>query len=137
MTERSLFRLRSHITVSYPVSSQYSIYALYKPMVVPMTLVSDFRVIRFLSSASSIRHADVSNSGGFGVESDWNQPLRNRISLGVKTASDLTMFSDNARQGVWKSAYGEDVTIITFCAEMVAKFASNDYFASNIMLRSV
>ena len=84
MAEQSLFQLQPHITVSYPVSSQYSIYALYKPMIVPMTLVSDIRIIRFFSYASSIRHADVSNSGEFGVDSDRNQLLRSHISAGVK-----------------------------------------------------
>jgi outer membrane receptor for ferrienterochelin and colicin len=33
-------------------------------------------------------------------------------------------------------AYGGLATIATFCAEMVAKLNSNDYFASNILLRS-
>jgi hypothetical protein len=78
----------------------------------------------------------VSNSGEIGIESDWNEILRSRMSLGVKSVSDLTMFSDSSRQGVWTSVYNGDVTIITFCAEMVAKFESNDYFASTIMLRS-
>jgi outer membrane receptor for ferrienterochelin and colicin len=59
------------------------------------------------------------------------------VSFGVKSISDLTMFSESARQGVWMTAYSGHVTIITFCAEMVAKFESNDYFASTIMLRSI
>jgi hypothetical protein len=113
------------------------IYTLYKPMVVPMALVPDIRVNRFLFPVSLVQRTDVSNSGDFGIESSWNQPLRSHISPGVKTASSLTIFSDNARQGMWKSAYGKDVTIITFWTEMVAKFASNDYFASNIILRFV
>lgn len=47
------------------------------------------------------------------------------------------MFLDTSRQGVWTSVCGEDVTVVTFCEEMVAKFESNDYFASHIMLRSI
>jgi hypothetical protein len=74
-------------------------------MVVSMALVPDIRVNNIISSAWSILNADASNSGEFGVESGWKQSLRNRISLGVKTASDLAMFSGNARQGIWKSAY--------------------------------
>jgi hypothetical protein len=46
-------------------------------------------------------------------------------------------FSDSSRPRVWTTVYSGNVTIITFCAEMVAKFESNDYFASTIMLRSI
>ncbi len=137
MAGQSLFRLRPHLTVSYPMTSQHRIYVLYKPMIIPMTLASNIRINRFLSAASPIRHTDVSNAGEIGVESDWNEIVRSRVSLGVKSISDLTMYSDSSRQGVWTSVYNGNVTIITFCAEMVAKFESNDYFASTIMLRSI
>ncbi len=137
MAGQSLFRLRPHLTVSYPITSQHCVYASYKPMVIPMTLASNIRVNRFLSADSPIRHADVSNTGELGVESDWNEMIRSRVSFGVKSISDMTMFSDSSRQGVWTTAYNGNVTIITFCAEMVAKFESNDYFASTIMLRSI
>jgi len=140
MAGQSLFRLRPHLIVSYPITSQHRVYVSYKPMVIPMTLASNIRVNRFLSAVSPIRHADVSNAGELGVESDWNEMVRSRVSFGVKSISDLTMFSefsDSSRHGVWTLAYNEHVTIITFCAEMVAKFESNDYFASTIMLRSM
>jgi hypothetical protein len=137
MAGQSLFRLRPQLTVSYPITSQHCVYVSYKPMVIPMTLASNIQVNRFLSADSPIRHTDVSNAGELGVESDWNEMVRSRVSFGVKSISDLTMFSDSSRHGVWTLAYNEHVTIITFCAEMVAKFESNDYFASTIMLRSI
>jgi hypothetical protein len=137
MAGQSLFRLRPHLAVSYPITSQHRVYMSYKPMIIPMTLASNIRVNRFLSAVSSIRHTDLSNTGELGVESDWNEMVRSRVSFGLKSISDLTMFSDSSRQGVWTLAYNEHVTIITFCAEMVAKFESNDYFASTIMLRSM
>jgi hypothetical protein len=134
---QSFFRLRPHLTIRYPLTSQHNVYVSYKPMVIPMTLASNIQVNRFLSADSPIRHADVSNTGELGVESDWNEMIRSRLSFGVKTISDMTMFSDSSRPGVWTTAYSGNVTIITFCAEMVAKFESNDYFASTIMLRSI
>ena len=137
MAGQSLFRLRPHLTVSYPITSKHRMFVLYKPIIIPMTLASNIRVNRFLSAASSIQHTDVSNAGEIGVESDWNEMVRSRVSFGVKSISDLTMYSDSFRQGVWMSVYNGNVTIITFCAEMVAKFESNDYFASTIMLRSI
>lgn len=137
MAGQTLFRLRPHLMVSYPIALQHRVYISYMPMVIPMTLASDIRVNRFLSAASPIRHTDVSNAGEIGVESDWNEMVRSRVSFGVQSISDLTMYSDSSRQGVWTSVYNENVTIITFCAEMVAKFESNDYFASTIMLRSI
>jgi hypothetical protein len=140
MSGQILFRLRPQLTVSYPITSQHCVYVSYKPIVIPMTLASNIQVNRFLSADSPIRHTDVSNAGELGVESDWNEMVRSRVSFGVKSISDLTMFSefsDSSRHGIWTLAYNEHVTIITFCAEMVAKFESNDYFASTIMLRSI
>ena len=137
MAGQNLFCLRPHLTIRYPITSQHRVYVSFKPMVIPMTLASNIRVNRFLSAVSPIRHTDVSNMGELGVESDWNEIVRSRVSFGVKSISDLTMFSESARQGVWMTAYSGHVTIITFCAEMVAKFESNDYFASTIMLRSI
>jgi hypothetical protein len=47
MTGQNLFRLRPHVTISYPMASQHCVYVSYKPMVVPMTLASNIRVNRF------------------------------------------------------------------------------------------
>jgi len=137
MAGQNLFRLHPHLTVSYPITSQHRVYVSYKPMIISMTLASNIQINRFLSAVSPIRHSDVSNGGEIGVESDWNEMVRTRVSFGVKSISDLTMYSDSSRQGVWMSVYSGNVKIITFCAEMVAKFESNDYFASTIMLRSI
>jgi hypothetical protein len=137
MAGQSLFHLRPHLTVSYPITAEHRMYVSYKPMIIPMTLASNIRIIRFLSATSPIRHTDVSNAGEIGVESDWNEMIRSRVSFDVKSIGDLTMYSDSSRQGVWISVYNGNITIFTFCAEMVAKFMSNDYFASTIMLRSI
>ncbi len=137
MAGQSLFRLYPHLTASYPITSQQRVYVSYKPMIIPLTLASNIRVNRFLSAGSPIRHSDVSNAGEIGIESDWNEMVQSRVSFGVESINDLTMYSDSSRPGVWTSAYNGDVKIITFCAEMVAKFESNDYFASTIMLRSI
>jgi len=139
-TGQNLFRLHPQLRVSYPIISQHCVYVSYEPMVIPMTLASNIRANRFLSADSPIRHTDVSNAGELGIESNWNEMVRSRLSFGVKSISDLTMFSeflDSSRHGVWTLAYNEHITIITFRAEMVAKFESNDYFASTIMLRSI
>jgi hypothetical protein len=137
MAGQDFFRLNPHLTVRYPITSQHRAFVSYTPMIIPKTLASNIRVNRFLSAVSSIRHTDVSAMGELGIESDWNETVRSRASLGIESISDLTMFSDFTSQGVWMTAYSGDVTFITFRAEMVAKFKSNDYFASTIMLRSI
>ena len=105
-------------------------------MFVPMTLASNIIINRYLSTASIVRHEYITNAGELGIESNWTEAMRSRVSLNVKSARDLPMFSDSSRKGVWMLAYGGQATIVTFCAEMVAKLNSNDYFASNILLRS-
>lgn len=137
MDEQNFFRLRPHIMIRYPLTSQHNVYVSYKPVVLPMTLASNLQVNRFLSVNSPVRHSDVSNTGELGIESDWSEMIRSRCSIGIQSISNMTMFSDSLRQGVWTTAYSGHVTIITLSAEMVAKFESNDYFASTIMLRSI
>jgi len=137
MARQNLFRLRPHLAISYPITVQHRVYVSYNPMIIPMTLASNIQINRFLSAISPIRHSDVSNAGEIGVESDWTEMIQSRVSIGVETVSDLTLYSDSSRQGVWTSVYSGNAKIITFCAEMVAKFESNDYFASTIMLRSI
>jgi hypothetical protein len=137
MAGQNIVRLRPHAMIKYPLTIQHSVYVEYAPMIVPMTLASNIQVNRFLSTDSKVKHANVTNAGEIGLESEWNETIRSRVSFGVKTIGDWTMFSDSSRQGVWTTAYGGEATIVTFSAEMVAKFMSNDYFASSIMLRSI
>jgi hypothetical protein len=136
MAGQNLVRLRPHLMASYQVTTRHRIYAYYRPMFVPMTLSSNIRVNRILSTASVVRHEDVINAGEVGVESDWSDAIRSHISFNVQSVRDLTVFSDSSRQGIWITAYGGQTMVVTFCGEMVAKLKSNDYFASTIILRS-
>jgi hypothetical protein len=136
MAGQNVFRVRPHAMVKYLLTTQHSVYIAYAPMIIPMTLASNIQLNRFLSADSKVKHANVTNAGELGLESEWNETIRSRVSFGLKTIGDWTMFSDSSRKGVWTTGYGGEATIVTFSAEMVAKFMSNDYFASNIMLRS-
>jgi hypothetical protein len=136
MAGQNLLRLRPQLMASYPFTTAHRLYVSYEPRIVPITMALNIRMNRYLSTVSTVRHADVTNAGEFGIESDWTETVRTRVSFGVKSIRDLTMFSDSTRPGVWTSAYGGQATIVTFSAEMVAKFKSNDYFAGNVMLRS-
>ena len=136
MEEQNLVRLYPELKVSYQATSQHRLFASYQQIIVPMTLASNIIENRFLSATSIVRHEDVTGMGELGIESSWTDAVRSRVYLNVKFARDLPMFSDSSRQGVWMLAYGGQTTIATFCAEMVAKLNSNDYFASNILLRS-
>jgi hypothetical protein len=136
MAGQDLVRLCPNLTASYYVTSQHRVFISYEPMFIPMTLAANIIANRFLSAASIVKHEDVTSAGELGIESHWTEAVKSRVSLNVKSARELPMFSDSSRQGVWMLAYGGQATIVTFCAEMVAKLNSNDYFASNILLRS-
>ena len=136
MAGQDIARLCPNLMASYQITSQHLIYISYEPMVVPMTLASNIIENRFLSTSSIVKHEYISAAGEIGVESNWTQAVSSRVFLNIKSVSDLPMFSDSSRQGVWMLAYGGQARIVTFCAEMVAKLNSNDYFASNILLRS-
>ena len=137
MTGQDMARLCPNFLASCQISPQHRIYGSYEPMFIPMTLASNLTVNRFLSAASTIIHEYIRDAGELGIESHWTKELSSRIFLNVKSVHDMPMFLDSSRHGVWLLAYGGRATIATFCAEMVAKLNSNDYFASNILLRSM
>ena len=136
MEGQNLAHLCPQAMVSYQATSQHRIFVSYASMFIPMTLAATMRANRFLSAAAIVKQEYIDGSGGLGIESNWTETITSRVSLNVKSARDLPMFSDSSRQGVWMLAYGGQARIVTFCAEMVAKLNSNDYFASNILLRS-
>jgi hypothetical protein len=137
MASQNMGRLCPNFLASCQISSQHRIYGSYEPMFVPMTLASNLTVNRFLSAASTVIHEYIRDAGELGIESHWTEALSTRVSLNVKSVHDLPVFSESIRHGVWLLAYGGRATITTFCAEMVAKLNSNDYFASHIVLRSL
>jgi hypothetical protein len=137
MTGQNLFRLYPHLKVAYPLTLYHKVFLSFEPTILPMTLASNIRVNRYLSASSSVRHTNISNAGELGVESGWTNNLQSRVSFGVKSISDLTMFTETTNRGIWTTTSGKEATVVTFCAEMVAKFESNDYFASTILLRSI
>ncbi|MGD0037480.1 MAG: hypothetical protein ABSC53_09335 [Bacteroidota bacterium] len=136
MAGQNLVRLCPQLMASYQVTSQHRVFVSYETTFIPMTLASNIIANRFLSAVSIVKHEYVTGAGELGIESNWTEAMRSRVSLNVKSARDLPMFSDSSLQGVWMLAYGGQARIVTFCAEMVAKLNSNDYFASNILLRS-
>ncbi len=136
MAGQDLVRLSPQLMASYQITSQHRVFVSFDQMVVPMTLTSNIFTNRFLSAASIVKHEDITGAGELGIESNWTEAVRSSVSLNVKSVRDLPMFSDSSNQGVWILAYGGRAIIVTFCAEMVAKLNSNDYFASNIFLRS-
>ena len=77
MAGQNIVRLYPHLLASYQMTTMHRIYVSYEPILVPMTLISNIRINRFLSTASSIKHMDVGNAGEIGVESDWNKMIRN------------------------------------------------------------
>ena len=137
MAGQNLVHLSPQIMASYRITSQHLFYISFEQMFIPMTLASNIIANRYLSAASTIKHQYNTGMGEFGVESRWTEEVQSRVSLNVKSARDLPMFSDSSVQGLWTLAYGGQTRIVTFCAEMVAKLNSNDYFASNILLRSM
>jgi hypothetical protein len=136
MEGQNLVHLCPQLMASYQVTSQHRVFVSYESLFIPMNLASNIISNRYLSASSVVRQEYVTGEGEFGVESHWTEAIRSRVSLNVKSARDLPMFSDSSRQGVWTLEYGGQARIVTFCAEMVAKLNSNDYFASNILLRS-
>jgi hypothetical protein len=136
MEGQNSLRLCPRVLGSYQVTTQHRVFLSYDQMFIPMTLATSLVSNRYLSAASVVRHEFVSGEGAIGVESMWTEAVTSRIFLQVKSARDLPLFSDSSAQGIWMLAYGGNARIVTFCAEMVAKLNSNDYFASNILLRS-
>jgi hypothetical protein len=136
MADQNLVHLCPQLFASYLITSQHRLFISFEQLYIPMTLASTINTNRYLSASSTIKHQYDAGRGELGIASQWTEDVQSRVSLNVRSARDLPMFSDSSVQGLWTLAYGGQTRIVTFCIEMVAKLNSNDYFASNVLLRS-
>ncbi|MFZ1976397.1 MAG: tetratricopeptide repeat protein [Bacteroidota bacterium] len=121
--------------LSFALSSIQTIFIAYAPDVDKTTFSSLLEINRYLPASISFEHTVVSDRGEVGVESQWSDGLKSRVTAGVESSSDYLFFAQSP-QGVWEVIPSGRTTLLTFRAEMVAKFLANDYFASGIILRS-
>ena len=121
--------------LSFPFSSGQTIFTAYTPCVDKTTFSRLLEINRYLPASISFEHTVIPVRGEAGIESQWSDGLQSRIAAGVESSSDYLFFAQSP-QGVWEVIRSGRTTLLTFRAEMVAKFLANDYFASGIIFRS-
>jgi TolA-binding protein len=135
-TDQNRLALLPQCRLSYALSPEQTIFASYMPDVDKMTFSRLIETNRYLSTSTLFEHTVVSNRGEIGLESQWNPAIRTRIAAGVESSSNYILFAKDT-MGVWNAVPSGRTTLLTFQAEMVAKFTANDYFASGIIFHSM
>lgn len=136
MLGQNITRLYPELSLSYQLSI-HKIYMIFNPSIKKNLLFTMQAQNGYLSSNSIIKSLDIHNAGEFVVESKWSESILTRASLAVKSVKNYPLFSDSLSRGVWSVIYEGQTKILSFGAEMVAKFNSNDYFEISAKFNSV
>ncbi len=121
--------------LSFAFSPEHTIFAGYIPDADKTTFSRLLEINRYLPASISFEQPVVPERGEAGIESQWSSQFKSRITAGVEFSSNELLFAESP-QGAWEVIPSGRTTLLTFRAEMVAKFLANDYFASGIIFRS-
>ena len=136
MAEQRIVRVYPHLDVAYQVNDRHTLIASYAPEVEPATLSAQIVANKYLSAASTVKHADDQLDATLALESDWSAGVRSKFAARVQSMMDYPLYSDSLSQGIWLLAYGGRTTIASFSAEIFAKMLANDYFAAKLTATS-
>jgi hypothetical protein len=123
------------IRVEFAIDERHRLSGVFEPRPEGITLMSSQAHHRFLDAHAPLRQTAWTNSGRFGLESDWTSDLRTRIEVEAGSARDLAMITDTAGRGVAEWMYG-DASFAAVRAECIAKMRGNDYFSATVIVRS-
>jgi hypothetical protein len=123
------------VRVQLAIDDRHRLAGAFEPRALGITLMSSQSVHRFLDARTHIRQTAWTNSGRFGLESDWTSEVRTRVELEAGKGRDLAMIADTSGRGVAQWMYS-DASYAALRAECVAKMRGNDYFSATIILRS-
>jgi outer membrane receptor protein involved in Fe transport len=82
----------------------------------------------YLSSAAVIRHTTDRLAFSTGIESEWSDQLRTRVSFEFRRSTDEPLYDDPTASGIGMLEYGGTTTIVAARVDAVANITPIDYF---------
>lgn len=124
------------IRIQHQLSRNHSAYLGFHPSVSFATLRESSRRFPYLSSASVIRHTVDRLAFSTGIESEWSDQLRTKVSFEFRRSTDEPLYDDPAASGIGRLEYGGTTTIAGARVDAVANITPIDYFGMALTARS-
>ncbi len=102
----------------------------------------------YLSSNSVVRQSDLPLNLHLAAETDWNEEWRTRFSAQFQSVRDYPLLTEGglgpwntlwgapSHRGIWMTEYAGTTTIMSYKADLFAKFDANSYFTLSLEINS-
>lgn len=124
------------IRVRHRISTSQTVFLGFHPSVDFATLRERTRQFPYLTSTAVIRHTVNRLAVSSGIESEWSDRLRTRVSLEYRRSTDEPLYNDSSDSGIGSLAYGGTTTVAGVRAHAVANITPIDYFGFAFAVRS-
>ncbi|MEX1139474.1 MAG: hypothetical protein WEB33_11220 [Bacteroidota bacterium] len=125
------------IRVQHPLSHTHKAFLGFHPSVIFATLREGTSRFPYLSSLAAIRHTVNRLAFSSGIESEWSDRIRTRVSFEFRRSTDEPLYDDSSDSGIGLLAYGGTTTVAGVRVDAVANITPIDYFGIAITARSV
>jgi hypothetical protein len=124
------------IRIAHQLSRTHAAFLGFHPSVSFATLRERSRRFPYLSAASVIRHPVDRLAFSAGIESDWSDQLRTKVSFEFRRSTDEPLYDDPTGSGIGRLEYGGTTTITGVRVDAVANITPIDYFGIALTTRS-
>ncbi len=124
------------IRIQHRLSQSQTLFFGFHPSVFFATLRERTRQFPYLSSSAVIRHSVERLAISSGLESEWSDKLRTRVSMEFRRLTDEPLYDDPSDSGIGLLTYGGTTTIAAAQVNAVANITPIDYFGIAFAVRS-
>lgn len=124
------------IRVQHRLSRSQTLFFGFHPSVIFATLRERTRQFPYLASTATVRHTVERLAFSSGIESEWSDKLRTRISMEFRRLTDEPLYDDSSDSGIGSLMYGGTTTIAGAQVDAVANITPIDYFGIAFAVRS-
>jgi hypothetical protein len=136
MLGQKVTRVYPNLSVGYRIVPATTLSLAYLGRVQRNTLTGLGLTHPYLSSTSIVRQSDLPLDVIAAVETDWTASTRTRFSVRKQSVRDYPLFTDGSMRGIWTTDYRGTTNVITYEADLFAKFDANSYFALSAEINS-
>ena len=148
MLSQKLARLYPNLEMGYKVFENTVLTAAYLGNVQFHTLTSLIEMNPYLSATSTIRQSDIPLNLDLALETDWNAAWRTSFSARFQSVRDyplltegglgpwITLWGAPGHKGIWMTDYLGTTSLMTYQADIFAKFDPNGYFTLSLEINS-
>lgn len=128
-------RFYPRIGITWYTSQWIQLFARFEPMVQRSGLSQIVEANPYVFHDAGLRHHEVVNNLGAGVEVELVRRVKVRAAASYKQIRNAPIYLDAASQGIWAAEYFGLTRVVAFDGDLYADITSEDYLAASISIR--